>query len=103
MASGARDFFERLEARLDPARLAGTTGSFRFDIDGAGSWRVDVVDGRPSVSETADGGDCVIRMKEEVFVNVLGGEQNPMTAFMTGKIKIDGDIALALKLKDLLA
>ena len=43
----------------------------------------------------------MIRMKDEVFAKLRAGKQNPMTAFMTGKIKVDGDMALAMKLKDL--
>jgi putative sterol carrier protein len=40
-------------------------------------------------------------MKDEVFAKLRRGEQSPMTGFMTGKIKVDGDVGLALKLKDL--
>jgi putative sterol carrier protein len=96
------DFFANLETRLDPSRLAGLTASYRFDIDGAGSWRVDVVDGVATVRQGGDGGDCVIRMKDDVFGRLRRGEQNAMTGFMTGKIKVDGDMALALRLKELL-
>jgi putative sterol carrier protein len=100
MSESTREFFEGLEARLDPARLDGLTASYRFDIAGAGSWRVDLAERIVRVTETEEGGDCVIRMKEEVFVKLRRGEQNPMTGFMTGKIKVDGDVSLALKLKD---
>ena len=101
MTQTPREFFETLEQRLDPTKLAGVTASYRFDVEGAGSWRVDVADGRGTVTETADDGDCVIRMKEETFAKLLRGEQNPMTGFMTGKIKVDGDMGLALKLREL--
>lgn len=101
MSDTTADFFENLESRLDPAKLGGLTASYRFDIDGAGSWRVDVRDGAAAVSEGGEGGDCVIRMKDEVFQKLRRGEQNPMTGFMTGKIKVDGDVGLALKLKEL--
>jgi putative sterol carrier protein len=101
MSDTTADFFESLESRLDPAKLGGVTASYRFDIDGAGSWRVDVHDGVVGVSEGGEGGDCVIRMKDEVCRKLRRGEQNPMTGFMTGKIKVDGDVGLALKLKEL--
>ena len=100
MAEATREFFETLDSRIDPTRIAGQTASYRFDIEGAGSWRVDVADGRAAVSETRDGGDCVIRMKEETFGRLLSGQQNPVSGFMTGKIKVDGDMSLALRLKD---
>jgi putative sterol carrier protein len=100
-ASSTREFFETLATRIDPAKLAGEAASYRFVIEGAGSWRVGVADGQVAVTEAEDGGDCVIRMKDETFGKLLSGRQNPVTGFMTGKIKIDGDMGLAMKLKDL--
>src|SRR5919204_180980 len=47
-----REFFETLESRVDPAKAAGLTASYRFEIDGAGNWMVDVDDGKVSVSES---------------------------------------------------
>ena len=35
----------------------------------------------------------MIHMKDEVFGKLRRGQQNPMTGFMTGKIKVDGDVA----------
>lgn len=101
MAESAREFFEGLEGRIDPAKVAGQTVSYRFDIEGEGSWHVAVVDGEVTVTEATDPADCMIWMKDEVFAKLRAGKQNPMTAFMTGKIKVDGDMALAMKLKDL--
>ena len=99
--SSAREFFEGLEGRIDPSKTAGVTASYRFDIDGAGIWRIAVADGATTVTESADAADCTIRMKEDVLLKLIRGEQNPATAFMTGKIKVDGDVSLALKLKEL--
>ena len=51
MATTAREFFEGLETRLDPSKTAGMTNSYVFEIDGAGTWKVDVQDGNVSVAE----------------------------------------------------
>lgn len=101
MVASAREFFEAIEGRVDPAKTKGETVSYRFDIADAGSWKVDVVDGATTVTESTDAADCVIRMKEETLLRLIDGKQNPATAFMTGKIKVDGNMALALKLKEL--
>jgi putative sterol carrier protein len=97
----AREFFETLESRVDPAKIAGLTNSYVFEIDGAGTWKVDVADGKVTVSEGAGDADVTIRASEDTFRSVAGGELNPTTAYMTGKLKIDGDMGAAMKLQKL--
>jgi putative sterol carrier protein len=97
----AREFFETLESRVDPAKTAGLTNSYVFEIDGAGTWKVDVADGKVAVSEGAGDADVTIRASEDTFRAVAGGELNPTTAYMTGKLKIDGDMGAAMKLQKL--
>ena len=46
--------------------------------------------------------DCSVYMKPENFEKLLKGELNPTTAFMLGKIKIQGDIGAAMKLTQFL-
>jgi putative sterol carrier protein len=101
MSDSVREFFETLESRLDVAKLDGQTLSFRFDIDGAGSWNVSSADGQFAVVEGTDDAETVFSMKEETFLRLLRGEQKPTSAFMTGKLRIQGDMGSALKLKDL--
>lgn len=103
MADSAREFFEGLERRLDPARLAGQTVSYRFDVEGAGTWHVVIADGHATVAEGDGAADCVIRMKEQTLLKLLSGETKAATAFMLGRIKIEGDLSLALRLEQLLS
>jgi putative sterol carrier protein len=101
VAGGAREFFQTVDRRLDPAKTAGHTISYRFDIDGAGSWRVAVNDGTVLVEESSAEADCVIQISEDNFMKLVRGDGNPTMMFMTGKLKVKGDMALALKLKEL--
>jgi putative sterol carrier protein len=101
MAEGARELFEGLEDRIDPARTRGTTASYRFDVAGAGSWRVQVNNGAVDVTESDAPADCVIRASEEDLLRVVRGELNAVTAYMTGRVKVEGDIGLATRLRDL--
>ncbi|GAK02760.1 hypothetical protein JCM19037_1016 [Geomicrobium sp. JCM 19037] len=42
--------------------------------------------------------DCVLKMSDKNFEKLLDGDWNPTTAYMTGQLKIDGEISHALKL-----
>ena len=97
----AREFFETLPARIDPARTAGVNKSYVFDIEGAGVWKVDVTDAGIEVIEGGGDADVTIRASEETFRAIAEGNQNPTTAYMTGKLKIDGDMSAAMKLQKL--
>jgi putative sterol carrier protein len=96
-----REFFETLESRIGAAQTAGVNKSYVFDIDGAGVWKVDVTDAGAKVTEGETDGDVTIRASEDTFRAIVNKEQNPTTAYMTGKLKIDGDMSAALKLQKL--
>jgi putative sterol carrier protein len=97
----AREFFEGLESRIDPAKTAGMTNSYVFEIDGAGTWKVDVQDGSVSVAEGGGDADATISASEETFEQIASGDLNATTAYMTGKLKIKGDMGAAMKLQKL--
>ena len=105
MAASAREFFQDLAARTagGSERTRGLTASSRFDVDGAGSWRVDVDDGAVTVTESDAAADCVIGVSEEMLLGIVSGRQSPMGAFLMGRIRVDGDAGLAMRLRDLLA
>ena len=97
----AREFFETLESRVDESKTAGMTNSYLFDIDGAGKWTVRVEDGKVNVTEGGEDADAVISTSEETFEKITSGEQNPTSAYMTGKLKVKGDMGAAMKLQKL--
>ncbi len=98
----ARAFFEGLETRGDPGRFAGVDHSYRFEIEGEGMWHVDIHDGRVTVTENGEAAaDATIRANGEVFERIVSGEQNAATAYMTGKVKVDGDLGAVMKLQKL--
>lgn len=67
------------------------------------TWLVSLGGGAVSVAEAAPDQkkDVAITVKDEVFLKVAMREMNPMTAFMTGKIKVDGDLQFLGYLKHL--
>jgi putative sterol carrier protein len=96
-----REFFETLESRVDPSKAKGMTASYKFAIDGAGTWVVDVDDGAVSVTEGDGDADCVISTSAETFRKIANREQNPTAAYMSGKLKVNGDMGQAMKLQKL--
>ena len=97
----AKEFFDSLQSRVDPAKTAGMNNSYLFDIEVAGKWKVDVQDGDVSVTENAEGADVTISTSEETFEKITSGEQNATSAYMTGKLKVKGDMGAAMKLQKL--
>ena len=96
-----QEFFEALPSKVDPAKTAGMNNSFGFDIADVGVWTVVVTDGVVSVTEGDQDADCTISASEETLMKIARGEANPTTAYMTGKLKIKGDMGAALKLQKL--
>jgi putative sterol carrier protein len=97
----AKDFFDSLASRADASKLAGMKNSYLFDIEGEGQWLVNVADGAVGVSEGGGEADATITTSGETFDKIVAGEQNPTTAYMTGKLKIKGDMGAAMKLQKL--
>jgi putative sterol carrier protein len=96
-----REFFEGLPGRVPAERIAGMNNTYVFDIEGAGTWKVAIADGKIEVSEGEGDADVTFSSSEESFEKIVAGEQNPTTAYMTGKLKIKGDMGAAMKLQKL--
>ena len=77
------------------------SNSYLFDIEGEGAWLVTVADGAVTVAEGDGDADATISTSAETFDKIVAGEQNPTTAYMTGKLKIKGDMGAAMKLQKL--
>lgn len=96
-----QEFFGSLAERIDPVKTAGMSGTYAFDVEGVGQWTVAIDDGALTVSDGLGDADCTIRASEKTLTKIVNGEGNPTTAFMMGKLKIDGDMGAAMKLQKL--
>uniref|UniRef100_A0A672HR21 Sterol carrier protein 2 n=1 Tax=Salarias fasciatus TaxID=181472 RepID=A0A672HR21_SALFA len=82
-------------------------GVFAFKVkDGPGgmeaTWTVDVKNGSGSVSnDPGKKADCTISMSDEDLPDLMSGKLNPQTAFFKGKLKIAGNMGMAMKLQNL--
>lgn len=83
------------------AEKAGPLGnSIRFDLEGD-SIHLDGKGDANVVSTEEKDADCIASLSKEDFHGLLSGTLDPMGAFMGGRIKIDGDMSVAMKLPSL--
>jgi putative sterol carrier protein len=73
---------------------AGFDGSAKFVIEGEGGV---VIDGS-GVHAGDDDTDVTLTASADTFESILSGDLNPTAAFMSGKLAVDGDIGMAMKL-----
>src|SRR5690606_40282310 len=87
----------------NPKPHQGSQSVFQFEITGDETYvfQLHFNDGKVTVvNDTERKADCTLSMSEEVFHKFLNGKINGAMAYMTGKLKIQGEIGKALKLEN---
>ena len=104
-ASSLEEIFKNVETGFSPEKAEGVNAVYQFNVSGEGggqywarieSQQIEVERGEhPSP-------DMIMTATDEDFLALFNGELNPMMAFMQGKIKVKGEMALVLKLQTIL-
>jgi putative sterol carrier protein len=84
-----------LNGRLPAGEIDGI---IKFVIEGEGAL---LIDGRGAAAGDGDS-DCTLTASAETFRELLEGELDPTAAFMSGRLTVDGDMGLAMRLGTLL-
>lgn len=103
-AGAVQDIFSQMADRLNVDVAKGMDSVIQYDItgDGGAKYYAAIKDGACTVSEgTHDSPTMTLSMADEDFVNMIQGKLDGMSAFMSGKLKITGDMGLAMKLQTL--
>ena len=92
------DIISAAVAALSEKLGSGFDGSAKFDIAGEGSIIID----NNGVRAGDDAADVTLSADADTFQGILAGDINPTSAFMGGKLSVDGDMGTAMKLGSLL-
>lgn len=92
---GVQAIVDQIKPKVESA---GFERSVKFDTGQDG---VIVIDGA-TISTADQDTDCTIKLSLSDLEDMISGELNPTTAFMTGKIKIEGDMSVAMALSQLI-
>ena len=91
---------ERFQA--DKAGDLDMTVQFELSGDGGGQWYVGIKDGAMAVNKgSVEAPSATLKMNADDFAKMSRGDLNPMMAFMSGKIKVDGDLNSVMKFQNL--
>jgi hypothetical protein len=106
--ASVKDIFEnhipaKFQAKPDVVQKINAIYQFNISGPGGGSWAVDCTQPGGKISEgTLAGARCTVAATDSDFLAIVNGRLNPQMAFMSGKLKIQGDMGLALKLQQIL-
>ncbi|RME23918.1 MAG: hypothetical protein D6798_12480 [Deltaproteobacteria bacterium] len=107
--STPRQFFEQIMGRHLLHRVADAlppdvTVAFAITGPGGGDWQVARIGRNASVGPITPGPkDCTVRCADVVFMGIINGVVDARDAFLDGRLRLSGDIGLALRLQGILS
>ena len=98
------ELFEKMPGQFQPDKAGDMNAVILFDLsgEGGGQWSVKIADGSCNVSPgAADSPKATVRMDAGDYHDMITGKLNPMMAFMSGKVKVEGDLNTVMKFQQL--
>lgn len=96
--------FSNMASQFQADKAGDMNMTVLFDLsgDGGGQWIAKIENGELDVSKgSVDKADATLIMDADDFEAMSKGDLNPMMAFMSGKIKVDGDLNTVMKFQSL--
>jgi putative sterol carrier protein len=102
--TSAQQVFDAMPSRFNKEAAKGLKAIFGFDLsgDGGGQWHIDIDNDKCEVKTGAAAAPSItLSMTASDYVDMSTGKLNRQMAFMSGKLKISGDMGLAMKFASL--
>lgn len=96
-----KETFDQMPSRFRPDRAGATSAVIQYDVsgEGGGTWHAVIKDGTCAVSEgAATSPNLTLQIAAQDWLDMLSGKQAAQMLFMSGKLKVKGDMGLAMKL-----
>jgi len=106
VATTPKEVFAAMPSRFNKDAAKGLNATYQFDLSGdnGGKWQVIIDNGTCAIKEGAAASPSItISMTAQDYVDMSNGKLNPQVAFMSGKLRIAGDMGLALRMQSLFA
>ncbi|XP_011307508.1 hydroxysteroid dehydrogenase-like protein 2 [Fopius arisanus] len=98
--------FKAIEANISPELVKNIGAIYQFNMTGAqkGTWFLDLKNGNGGFGKGTSNtpADVTLTMESANFFDIFTGKMKPATAFLMGKMKIDGNLHIAMKLEKLM-
>lgn len=99
--------FDKMQKHMTPDVIEKTQATFQFEVLGeeAGTWFIDLKSspGKAGKGKPEFTPDATLTMDSKDFFNMLSGQLKPANAFLSGKLKISGDMRKAMKMEKLMS
>jgi putative sterol carrier protein len=102
--SSCKQVFDQMPSRFKKEAAQGLNAVFQFDLsgEGGGKWQISINNEKCDIKEGAHPSpNTTISMAAQDYLDLAAGKLNPQMAFMTGKLRISGDMGLALRFQGL--
>jgi putative sterol carrier protein len=102
--TSCKQAFEMMPSRFNKDAAKGLNAVYQFDLsgDGGGKWHVIINNDSCTVKEGPHASPSItISMTAQDYLDMLSGKLNGQVAFMSGKLRIAGDMGLALRMQSL--
>ncbi len=104
VADDVKGIFSAMPQNFNADAAKGMTSVIQFNLtgDGGGTYHIAIKDGACAVNEGAHTSpNMTMTMVAQDYVDMISGKLNGQMAFMSGKLKIAGDMGLAMKMQSL--